>query len=78
MEQSFLSVFIGWFPIIALIVVWIIFMRKQRGTQATTIDYMKQQVELTERMAVAMEKIAETVENQKTEQKQSNFGESKK
>jgi ATP-dependent Zn protease len=62
LEQSFLSVFIGWFPIIALIAVWLIFMRKQRGTQATTIDYMKKQVELTERLALAVERAANAIE----------------
>lgn len=62
MEQSFISVVLSWFPIIVLIIVWILFMRKHRGTQAATIDYMKKQVELTERMAAAMERIAEVVE----------------
>lgn len=62
MEQSFYSMLIGWFPIIALIAVWMIFMRKQRGTQAATIDYMKKQVELTERLAVAVERVADAIE----------------
>jgi len=65
LEQSFLSVFLGWFPLIVLIAVWIFFMRKYRGTQAATIDYMKKQVELTERMASAMERIAEAVEKRR-------------
>jgi len=62
LEQSFYSMLIGWFPIIALIAVWMIFMRKQRGTQAATIDYMKKQVELTERLAVAVERVADAIE----------------
>jgi len=65
LEQSFLSVFLGWFPLIVLIAVWIFFMRKYRGTQTATIDYMKKQVELTERMASAMERIAEAVEKRR-------------
>ncbi len=62
MEQSFFSLFLSWFPFLALIVVWIIFMRKHRGTQAAYIDCMKKQVEQTERMAIAIERLAEAIE----------------
>ncbi len=50
---------ISWLPLIALIIIWIFFMRKHRQTQVHTIDYMKKQIDLTERIAVAIEKIAE-------------------
>jgi ATP-dependent Zn protease len=62
LDQSFFSIILGWFPIIVLIIVWIVFMRKHRGTQAASIDYMKKQVEHTERMALAMERVAEAIE----------------
>jgi ATP-dependent Zn protease len=62
MDSTFISLLISWFPLIVLIAIWILFMRRTRSTQAVTIDYMKKQVELTERMATALERIAATVE----------------
>ena len=64
--DTFIQVFISWFPMIILIGVWIFFMRKMKGPQNQTIIYlekqnklMKEYIKVSERIAVSLEKISE-------------------
>jgi preprotein translocase subunit YajC len=65
MDTLIINTLISWLPLIALIVVWVFFMRKHRKTQNHTIEYMKKQNDLTERIALAIEKIADGKQAQK-------------
>jgi ATP-dependent Zn protease len=65
MMETLSRILVSWAPMIILIAVWIIYMKKVRGTQGQTMDHLKRQNELmehyikiTERMAVSLEQIA--------------------
>jgi ATP-dependent Zn protease len=65
MMETLSRILVSWAPMIILIAVWIIYMKKVRGTQGKTMDHLKRQNELmehyikiTERMAVSLEQIA--------------------
>ncbi len=65
MMETISRILVSWAPMIILIAVWIIYMKKVRGTQGQTMDHLKKQNELmehyikiTERMAVSLEQIA--------------------
>lgn len=59
MDTTIVTTLINWVPLIALIIIWIFFMRKHRKTQMHSLKYMKKQNELTERIALAIEKLAD-------------------
>ena len=59
------KILISWAPMIILIAVWMIYMKKAGGTQGKTMDHLKKQNELmeqyvriTERMALSLDQIA--------------------
>ena len=64
--DSLVKILVSWFPMIVLIAVWIYFMKKMKSPQSKTIEYLGRQNELlakyaesNERIAVALEKLAE-------------------
>jgi ATP-dependent Zn protease len=44
--ETLSRIFVSWAPMIILIAVWIIYMRKVRGTQGQTMDHLRKQNEL--------------------------------
>ena len=60
-----IRLFVSAFPILLLIGAWIYFMRNSSTAkaQAALPEYMRRHLELTERMAVALERIASQKES---------------
>ena len=59
-----MGIFINWFPMILLIGVWIFFLRRMQGSKGYLTQYQKDCMALTERQAVALEKIAKALDKQ--------------
>ena len=58
--DTLLEILISSIPILLLIAVWIYFMRRSPTMESQRLlpDYMRRHLELTERIAVALERIA--------------------
>lgn len=60
-DDSLLSVFLSWLPMLLLIAVWVYFMRKG-GFGGAQQKYMREHIEETRRQNQALERIAASLE----------------
>ncbi len=65
-STNWFKIFIGWVPMLLLIGVWIFFMRKMRSPQNKTIDYLKNQNDISKQNNEILERIASSLETLST------------
>jgi len=61
-SSNWFNVFLSWMPMLLLIAVWIFYMRKMRSPQNKTIDFLKNQNEISRKNNEIMERIALSLE----------------
>ncbi|MDH3972720.1 MAG: hypothetical protein OEV42_00455 [Deltaproteobacteria bacterium] len=69
--ETFINIFVSWFPMILLIAVWVLMVKKIRPTQKESVSLMRKQAELleqhlqqAERIASALEKISQKLNSE--------------
>jgi len=60
--MSFSQIFVSWFPMLLLIAVWLIVMYKYGKKSQKSVSLLEENKELLERMVIANEQIARSLE----------------